>query len=414
MTRADYSTKGRKESARADRDDSGQETVRPLSILHLHQKTSLSTGSVQQMMQAAGGLRARGHHVMAVAPPSAEISTFGAELDLDVSAEPFAHIGDLKTVIGLRRLIRRERPDVIHVHKGRAHWLAMVALAGDPHPVLIANRGVSFPLTLWNRGKYRSSRTDRVITVCEAIRDMIRTSGKVDPKKIDVVYAGTDMARFDRRRLDPVRFREQEGIPLDAFVILQSGTRRWKGWKEVVDAFGNLRSTAANARLLIVGNDGAERENKVRSYVSDRGLSDFARVLGYRPDIEHVLAAADVTVDASWEGTGITGTVRESMAVGTAVIATDCGGNRELIRDPQLGWLIGRQDRARLLAALREAHADPEKRQKIAEAAERFVRPNFSIERRIDRLESIYFAAVRARRELHLSRAAEETAGYPG
>lgn len=366
------------------------------------------------MMQAAGGLRARGHRVSVVTPRSAGLEAFADELDLGVSAESFSHIGDLRTVLGLRRLIRRERPDVVHVHKGRAHWLAMVALAGDPHPVLIANRGVSFPLTLWNRGKYRSSRTDRVITVCEAIKDVIRTSGRVDPQKIDVVYAGTDMKRFDRRRLDPVRFREQEGIPRDAFVILQSGTRRWKGWREVVDAFGDFRSTAPNARLLIVGNDGIERENEVRSYLSDRGLSDVARVLGYRPDIEQVLAASDVTVDASWDGTGITGTVRESMAVGTAVIATDCGGNRELIRDPQLGWLIERQDHSQLLDALREAWADPEKRQKVAQASERFVRPNFSIERRIDRLESIYLAAVRARRERHVSRAAEETAGYPG
>lgn len=351
---------------------------------------------------------------MAVTPPSAELSRLGAELDVDVRARSFAHIADLKTVLGLRRLIRQERPDVIHVHKGRAHWLAMAALAGDRHPALIANRGVSFPLTLWNRGKYRSSRTDRVITVCEAIRDVIRTSGKVDPQKIEVVYAGTDMNRFDRRRLDPVQFRKQEGIPSDAFVILHSGTRRWKGWREVVDAFSDLRSTAPNARLLIVGNDGTERENEVRSYLSDRGLSKVARLLGYRPDIEHVLAAADVTVDASWEGTGITGTVRESMAVGTAVIATDCGGNRELIRDPHLGWLIERQDHTQLLAALREAQSDPEKRQKIAQAAERFVRPNFSIERRIDRLESIYLAAVRARRERHISRVAEETTGYPG
>lgn len=351
---------------------------------------------------------------MAVAPPSADLRRLGEELAVEVSSEAFRHNLDLKTALGLRRLIRKERPDVIHVHKGRAHWLALIALAGNPRPALIVNRGVSFPLTLWNRGKYRSSRTDRVITVCEVIKDVIRVSGRIDPDKIDVVYAGTDMDRFDRHRLDPLRVREQEGIASDAFVVLQSGTRRWKGWKEVVDAFSSLRSTAPNSRLLIVGNDGAERERAVRAYLSEKGLSVVVHLLGYRSDIEHVMAAADVTVDASWDGTGITGTIRESMAVGTAVIATDCGGNRELIREPQLGWLIERQNHSQLLAALLEAQADPERRKEIGRAAERFVRPNFSIERRIDRLESIYLSAVHARRELNESHAAGETAGYTG
>lgn len=368
-----------------------------LSILHLHQKTSLSTGSVQQMLQAAGGLRARGHHVAVIAPRSAELTEIGNGMNIDVEVGAFRHLLDLPTLIRLRRVIRRHRPDVLHAHKGLAHAMALVALAGNPWPALIANRGVSFPLTRLNRGKYRSSRTDRVITVCEAIRDVIQTSGNVDPHKIEVVYAATDMDRFDRSRLDPASFRRKERIPAGAFVIMQSGTRDWKGWKDAVDAFAALRASVPDARLLIVGDDGASRESAVREYLAERSLADAVHVLGYRGDIEEVIAASDVTVDASWEGTGITGTIRESMALGTPVIATDCGGNRELIHDRTLGWLIERRNPDQLLAALREAAGDPARREAVGRAAEQFVRLNFSVDRRIERLESIYLSVLRSR-----------------
>lgn len=367
------------------------------------------------MMQAAGGLRARGHRVAAVTPPSSAVEEAAARLGVEFYAQKFRHMLDAPTVLGLRRIIRDVQPDVIHVHKGRAHWLALVALAGNREPVLIANRGVSFPLTPMNRGKYRLSRTDRIVTVCNAIRDVITTSGRIDPRKIEVVYAGTDMERFDRNRLDPARFRAEAGIPSDAFVVLQSGTRRWKGWVEVVDAFESLRKTVPNSRLLIVGNDGLDREIEVRSCLERRGLLDVAHVLGYRSDIEQIIAAADVTVDASWDGTGITGTVRESMALGTAVIATDCGGNRELLRDPGLGWLIEPRNAPQLLAALQHAATDPDRRAAIASEAASFVRPRFSIERRIDRLEAIYLDAIRVRRSLiSPSPASAGSAGYPG
>ncbi len=303
---------------------------------------------------------------------------------------------------------------MVHIHKGRAHWLTLVALLGNRRPVLIANRGVSFPLTFLNRAKYRISRTDRVVTVCGAIRDVIIRSGKVSPDKIEVVYAGTDMNRFSPEKVDRVRFRTEAGISATTFVVLLSGTRIWKGWIEAVEAFESLRELIPDSMLLIVGNDGPEREATVRSHLERKDLLDVVHVLGYRADIEQIIAAADVTVDASWDGTGITGTVRESMAVGTAVIATDCGGNRELLHDPRLGWLIEPRNTAQLRDAMVEAATDPGKRSAIAREAMAYVRPRFSIESRIDRLEALYLDAMQKRRLLTQPSRTESEAGYSG
>lgn len=366
------------------------------------------------MIQAAAGLHDRGHRVTTITRRSEALATHLASLGVESRFLPFRNLVDAGTILGLRRMIRELRPDVIHVHKGLAHWMALVAVTGNPIPALIVNRGVSFPLTPLNRGKYRSSRTDRIITVCDTIKQIIRTSGRIDPDKIEVVYAGTDMSRFDRSRVDPVRFRERESIPHDAFVVFQSGTRAWKGWREVVDAFDSIRSKIPAARLLIAGHDSDDRERLVRDYLSEKGLQGVVHVLGYRDDIEEVIAASDITVDASWEGTGITGTIRESMAIGTPVIATDCGGNRELLTRAELGWLIPPRDHDALVSALLEAAGDPDRRAAVARAAALQVRNTLSIERRIDRLEQIYAECVAARQSGSVTSARARTASRQG
>lgn len=369
-----------------------------LTIFHLHQKTSLSTGSVQQMIQAAEGFRNRGHRVLVVTRPSCDLQSLLEGRDVATRQLPFRHLLDVRTILGLRRLIAELEPDLIHVHKGLPHWLALVALSGNRSCGLVANRGVSFPLTPLNRAKYRSTRTDRVVAVCESIRETLIRSGRIAEHKIEVVYAGTDMTRFDSARVDPKRFRTEMELPADAFVILQTGTRDWKGWRDVVDAFAELRSTVPHARLVIAGHDSDERERRVREYLALRELTEVTRVVGYRSDMEQVIAAADVLVDASWAGTGITGTVREAMALGTAVVATDCGGNREIVSGPDMGWLVAPRNHTALLGALRECASDPRRRASIGRAAAAQVRSRFSIERRLDRLESIYNDVVASRK----------------
>ena len=89
----------------------------------------------------------------------------------------------------------------------------------------VVNRGVSFPLDVWNRIKYRTQRVDRVVTVCEQIKDVIVASGELPPEKVVVVYAGTDVALFDPRQWDARAFRREKGIADDRFLIAQVGVR---------------------------------------------------------------------------------------------------------------------------------------------------------------------------------------------
>lgn len=137
-----------------------------MKIFQILEFNQFNTGSVHQMFQAAAGLRERGHDVTIVSRPDAVLEARAAEKDVRFRGFPFRNQFDLATIRRLRRLILREQPDVIHVHKGIAHALALAAVWRDPVGAFVVNRGVSFPLDVWNRGKYRTHRVDRVVTVC--------------------------------------------------------------------------------------------------------------------------------------------------------------------------------------------------------------------------------------------------------
>lgn len=369
-----------------------------MKIFQLLEFNQFNTGSVHQMVQAATGLRERGHDVAIVSRPDPVLETKAAEKDIRFYGLPLRHQFDVGSIRELRNIVRRERPDVLHVHKGVAHAIALAASWRHPAGAFVVNRGVSFPLDLWNRAKYRTHRVDRVVTVCRQIKDVIVESGKLPEEKVQVIYAGTDVALFDPARWDARAFRREKNIPDDAFVIAQVGVRDWKGWKELVDSVSDIAPQHPHVQLLLIGCRTDAEKNEVESYARSIGAGAQVRGIEYRTDMPNVFASCDLVVDASWAGTGITGTVREAMAMEKPVIATNAGGNEELVSSPSVGWLIPMKDRAALTNALREVIADRARSAEIGKAARQHVVQGFSKELRITRLEELYAAILAGKR----------------
>ena len=358
--------------------------MRVFQVLEFNQ---FNTGSVHQMFQAASGLRARGHEVTIVSRPDATLRARAEEAGVDFVGMPLRHQFDVPSMLAMRRLVRAKKPDVIHVHKGVAHAVALWATKGNDVGAFVVNRGVSFPLDVWNRGKYRTDRVDRVVTVCEQIKNVIVASGGLPPAKVEVVYAGTDVNVFDPDRWEPHAFRREKNIPDDRFLVAQVGVRDWKGWKELVDA---AREVQRNVHVALIGCRNDAERDEVMAYARSVDMSERVSAIEYRTDMPNVFASCDVVVDASWAGTGITGTIREAMAMKKPVIATDAGGNRELVSSPEVGWLIPMKDHSALVGALTQVIEDRERAARVAANAREHVVQGFSKELRITRLEELY------------------------
>jgi glycosyltransferase involved in cell wall biosynthesis len=368
--------------------------MRIFQILEFNQ---FNTGSVHQMFQAASGLRERGHDVTIISRPDAVLEEKAHQAGVAFVGLPMRNEFDLVSAWKLGRLFREQRPDVVHVHKGVAHSIALAATFARPVGAFIVNRGVSFPLDVWNRIKYRTHRVDRVVTVCAQIQDVIVASGRLPREKVVVVYAGTDVRLFDPARWDAVTFRREKGIADDAFLIAQVGVRTWKGWKELIDAVASVLPTHPHAHLALIGCRDESERAEVASYANEYGIGTHVTPVEYRDDMPNVFASCDLVVDASWAGTGITGTIREAMAMRKPVIATDCGGNRELVSSADVGWLIPPKEVSPLARAIADVMDDAARRERVAANAREHVVRGFSKELRITRLEELYLSVLRAK-----------------
>jgi glycosyltransferase involved in cell wall biosynthesis len=367
--------------------------VRIVQLLEFNQ---FNTGSVHQMFQAAAGLRERGHDVTIVSRPGAEMAERAAAAGVGFVPMPLRNEFDPLSLARLVRLFRARKPDIVHTHKGVAHSLALAAAYAAPVGGLVVNRGVSFPLDRWNRAKFRARRVDRVVTVCEVIKRVIVESGRLPPEKVAVVYAGTDVALFDPERWDPGAFRRETSIGDDRIVVAQVGLRDWKGWMELIDAAMQIAPTHPSLHLALIGCRHDRERGEVLAYARERGAAGRVSIVEVRTDMPNVLAAADLVVDASWAGTGITGTIREAMAMRKPVIATDCGGNRELVSGPEVGWLVPPRDAGALARALAEVIDQRERAAAVARNAREHVARGFSKELRITRLEDLYASILGA------------------
>ena len=360
-------------------------------MLHLIDKNRLNTGSVVQMLAAANGLALRGHDVWVGSRAGRDLEVACADSGLRFLELPLRSPWDPASAPKVWRHLRQHETDIIHVHKGCAHGVALLAATGSGRrPRLVVNRGVSFPLDVFNKWKYRHPRVASVVCVAEAVRDVVIRSGGLNPGSVHTIYGGTDPGTFDPEHANGQPLRHEVGIEPDHVVVGQVSVRDWKGWSDLVRAFALLAERASATRLLLVGCESETERAKVEKAVREAGLGGQVVTLPYRRDMPDVLAACDVVVDASWGGTGITGTIREAMAMERSVVATDCGGNRELVVDGEVGLVVPPRDVKAMATALTRLIESPGLRQRLGNAARRRVVEHFSTEKRIDKLEALY------------------------
>jgi glycosyltransferase involved in cell wall biosynthesis len=361
-----------------------------LSILQVLEKGSFATGSVVQMYELARGLARRGHRVAVVSRPGGEVGDRCRAEGIPFFALPLRHEFDLASARGLARLFRERAVDVVHVHKGIAHAAALFAtFLTRTRPVIVVNRGVSFPLDAASSLKYRF-RMDAVVTVCEDIKRVVVDSAGVPAEKVHVVYAGVDLSRFDPSRADGASVRREWGVEADEKLLVQVGAREWKGWRDLISAAALLAGDFPRLRTAVVACKDDDERDHVRAFARERGVGDRVLAIGFRRDMPDVLAAADVVADLSSEGLGITGTIREAMALARPVVASSAGGNPELVQDGISGLLVPPRDPGALAAAVRRLLSELPLAARLESAGRERVVRGFSTETRLDRIEELY------------------------
>ena len=282
-------------------------------------------------------------------------------------------LGALPTV---RRLVKAGRADVIDAHFAYPDGYA-AAKVGQwlRRPVTITLRGTEVrharDPALRPRVRKALRQASKVFSVSSSLRQLAIDLG-IDSTKVRVVGNGVDAACFNAA--DKTMARASLGLPADAKVMITvGGLVERKGFHRVIACLPELLKTWPDLHYLAVGSAGPEGDytQEIRALVDQLGVQSRVHFLGAMPPDEvcRALSAADVFVLAT-RNEGWANVLLEAMACGLPVVATDVGGNAEVINHPSLGRVVPFGDHAALREALAEVLANSWDRQAIRWYAE--------------------------------------------
>jgi sugar transferase (PEP-CTERM/EpsH1 system associated) len=321
-----------------------------------------------------------------------EATQFADRLDGSVSVHTLGKKPgkDFGMYVRLYKLLRQLKPDIVHTRNMGTMDCAFIAfLARVPVRIHGEHGWDVFDPDGTNR-KYRWMRlilhrfVHRIVTVSDDLRRWLVNVVGIPEPKVQHICNGVDTERF--------RPREPQSTN-DPAVVVGSVTRfsPIKDPLNLVEAFISVQANAAASdtpsRLLMIG--GGELHQRAVASLRDAGLLQVSSLPGSRDDIPEQLRSMDIFVLGSLRE-GISNTVLEAMASGLPVIASDTGGNPELIEEEVNGVLVPPGDRAALASAVKQYIQDPDRRARHGTASRDRVVSLYSIATMVDNYRQLY------------------------
>jgi glycosyltransferase involved in cell wall biosynthesis len=338
-------------------------------------------------------LERRGHEVML----GCRVGTERAVVDR-VRAEGVGRVATFGFAGGLRPTtdvadVRRLRQaiaeaDVVHVHRGKEHWLAVVAarLAGGRPVVRTRHIAQAVRPHAGNRWLYGRA-TRLVVAVTEAIRGQCVAGGLLPAERVVTIPGGADAEAYHPAPADP-RIRQALGaVDHEPLVGMVSGLRAMKGHRVVIDAAARLARRGVRPRIAFVGR--GAMEPALREAIAHADLASQITLAGFAGDLPATMAALDLALYVPLESDGMSRVVFEYLAAGLPLLASRVGVVPEVL-DESHAALVPAGDPQALATALAALLGDPARRRRIAEAGRRLVVERFSGARVAAALETHY------------------------
>ena len=302
----------------------------------------------------------------------------------------------------LWRHLRRLRPDIIHTRNLAALETQALGLLMPGCKRVHGEHGRDIHDLDGSNRKYNNLRRvlnpliHRFVAVSQDLSNWLIETVRIAEGKVKQIYNGVDTTRF--RPQTEIAGKETPHVPenfqpnRDRVIVGTVGRLATvKNQRILIDALhqllndrGELRTTL---RLLIVG-DGPER-SALEDQIKRLSLEDQVWLTGDREDIPQLLRIMDIFVLPSL-GEGISNTILEAMASGLPVIASDVGGNPELVQEGRTGMLFPTGNTDALAHALLALAADKTLRQEMGNAAVMHIKQNFDWQRTVESYLALY------------------------
>lgn len=388
---------------------------RPLRVLHV---TTVDLSLEFLLGPVLDDAVARGWEVLAASAPGPHVASVEARgarfLPLPSSTRRFDLRADLRTARDLWRIVRRERPDVLHTHtpKPALYGRLVGRLAGvpvvvntvhglyaqetDPVPKRIAVYAAEFV------GGHASHA--ELVHNPEDLETMRRY--RLAPRShLHLLGSGVSLERFSSTGADVRdRLRAEWGIEPHEVVVGSVGRLVGeKGFRELIEAVGNRAMATASTgnpprvRLVIVGGPDADKPDALGREEIERARAAGVVFAGFRADVEAVYAALDIFVLASHRE-GFPRAAMEAAASGLPLVVTDIRGCRQVVEHGVNGLIVPVRSAGELSRAIDTLVADPALRARMGVASRLRAHEQFDERAVLDRIASCYAETLSERR----------------
>ena len=291
----------------------------------------------------------------------------------------------LKYILPLRRLLVREKVDILHLRSRLPAWIGYLAWKSLPEklrPKLVTTFHGFYSVNAYSAVMTRGQ---KVIAISGAVADHIRQCYRVPQERIVRIFRGVDETEFSPDMVSPARVAclrkswdlgEGEG----PVAMLPGRLTRLKGHDVFFTALASIRSLPWIA--VCVGDaENPAYAAELRCRIRQLGLDNRVRMVGYCQDMPAAYLLADVVVSAtSGEAEAFGRIAVEAQAMGRPVIASAHGGSLETVLDGETGRLFTPGDPQSLAAALKDLLADRSVLNQYARAARKWVKKRFAVE----------------------------------
>ncbi|MDQ2164186.1 MULTISPECIES: glycosyltransferase [Vibrio] len=287
------------------------------------------------------------------------------------------------------KFIRKFQPDVMHSHMVHANIFSRLLCLTSPIPRLICtahsnNEGGKLRMLAY---RLTDKLCDLTTNVSQEAVDTFVAKKATKPERIVALHNGIDLVKFSFKPIARKRCREELGLNANQTLLLAVGRfTEAKDYPNLLRAFAQLVKRQPNVKLAIIGK--GELSASIEALIEQLELKSYVVLLGLRFDIVDWMSAADLYVMSSaWEGMPMV--LLEAMATERVVIATDCGGVREVVGD--YGYLVPPRDSEKLANSIEQALAlSPQERRTLGENARKYVESRYSLSVVADKWLEIY------------------------
>ena len=297
----------------------------------------------------------------------------------------------------IARVLREERPDILHTHLPRADFAGAFARVFHPglvwvcsvHGIYSEDWSGRWSLPLFN---FIWRRADRVIAISHAVKDWLVKQRAVPDEKVSVIHYGIEPERFSQSQSD----LKQKWALEDKLVIGAIGRLEpRKGHDCLIRAMDEVKKIVPGVSLLIAGHDPWGYGKELQSLIDRLDLRKEVRLVGFQSDIAALLSAIDVFAFAT-QSEGFGQVVIEAMAAGKPVVASKIPPLTEIVRDGETGLLVDPDDPQAFANAIGWLVTHPQQAQQMGRRGRERVYSHFTAQRMADETLSLYSALVKS------------------